>query len=250
MEPENIAFVGLGAMGFGMASHLVKSGYTVRGFDMVATQLEAFQKTGGIPTGSPREAAENCRVLVVVVANNSQADSVFFDAEKGAIHSLPQNATIVLCATVPPSYHDSVQKQLSSCNRTDIRVVDAPISGGAVKAGLGQLTILTAGSDEALASDNGVIATMAEKVYCIPGPLGSASTVKMINQLLAGIHIAASAEAMGLAARMGLNTQSVFEAVNTSSSWSWMFENRVEHMLRDDWTPKSALDIFVKDMVS
>jgi 3-hydroxyisobutyrate dehydrogenase-like beta-hydroxyacid dehydrogenase len=249
-SPANIGFVGLGAMGFGMASHLVKSGYNVRGFDVIPSQVAAFEKLGGHIANSPREAAADSKVLIVVVASCAQADSVFFNPENGAVLSLPRDATIVLCATVPPSYYGLLEQHLNSLGRQDISLLDAPISGGAVKASLGKLTILTAGSETARKTDAGVVAMMAEKVYHIPGALGAASTVKMINQLLAGVHIAAAAECMALAARMHLNTQKAFDAVNASLSWSWMFENRAEHMLRDDWTPKSALDIFVKDMVS
>lgn len=245
----DVGFIGLGAMGFGMASHLVKSGFSVAGFDVVPSQVDKFVELGGLNASSPREAASNSAILVVVVANSAQADSVLFSPVHGAVQGLPNGAAIVLCATVPPSYYASLSEQLINVGRTDIKLVDAPISGGAVKAALGQLTILTAGSEEALLAGEPVITAMAEKVYKIAGTLGAASTVKMINQLLAGVHIAAAAEAMSLGARFGLNTQKLFEAVNSSNSWSWMFENRVDHMLRDDWAPKSALDIFVKDMV-
>lgn len=246
---RDVGFIGLGAMGFGMASHLVKSGFSVTGFDLVPSQVDKFVELGGLKASSPREAASNSAILVVVVANSAQADSVFFSPVHGAVQELPNGAAIVLCATVQPSYYASLSEQLINVGRTDIKLVDAPISGGAVKAALGQLTILTAGSEEALLAGEPVITAMAEKVYKIAGTLGAASTVKMINQLLAGVHIAAAAEAMSLGARFGLNTQKLFEAVNSSNSWSWMFENRVDHMLRDDWSPKSALDIFVKDMV-
>lgn len=246
----DVGFIGLGAMGFGMASHLVKSGFQVTGFDVVPSQVTRFVELGGSAAESPREAASRSQLIVVVVANSSQADSVFFDPVNGAVQALPKDAAILLCATVPPFYYQSLREQLITFGRSDLRLVDAPISGGAVKAGLGQLTILVAGSEDAKLAGSSVITAMAEKVYDIAGDLGAASTVKMINQLLAGVHIVAAAEAMSLAARLGLNTERVYEAVNASRSWSWMFENRVDHMLRDDWSPKSALDIFVKDMVS
>ncbi|CAK7200659.1 hypothetical protein SEUCBS139899_003357 [Sporothrix eucalyptigena] len=245
---QNVGFIGLGAMGFGMASHLLKSGFKLRGFDVVAAQVAKLVDLGGIAAASPREAASDADILVVVVANAAQAESVFFSPEHGAVASLPHASTILLCATVPASFYASLTKQLVQAGRADIKVLDAPISGGAVKAGLGQLTIITAGTEDAHSSAGNVLSAMAEKVYPIPGDVGTASMAKMINQLLAGLHIAAAAEAMAFAARLKTNTRQVFEAVNASSSWSWMFENRVQHMLEDDWTPKSALDIFVKDM--
>lgn len=128
-------------------------------------------------------------------------------------------------------------------------VVDSPVSGGTIRAANGSLTILSSGSPEALASSKKILDDMAATLHVIPGDIGAASKVKMVNQLLAGVHIAASAEAMGLAAKMGLNTRTVFDVIRNAAGNSWMFENRVPHMLENDWTPHSALDIFVKDMV-
>jgi 3-hydroxyisobutyrate dehydrogenase-like beta-hydroxyacid dehydrogenase len=85
-------------------------------------------------------------------------------------------------------------------------------------------------------------------IYRVKGGVGAASSVKLVNQLLAGVHIAASAEAMAFAAHLGLNTRQVFDIFRQSSAWSWMFENRVPQMLNADWTPHSALAIFVKDL--
>lgn len=90
---------------------------------------------------------------------------------------------------------------------------------------------------------------MSEKLYEISGGPGAASKVKMVNQCLVGTHIAAAAEAMGLAEKAGLDTREVFEIIKNAAGNSWAFENRVPHMLDADWTPRSALDIFVKDMV-
>ena len=123
------------------------------------------------------------------------------------------------------------------------------MSGGTVRAGQGKLTVLAAGSEKALQQGQEVLSHLSEHLHIIPGGIGAASNVKMINQHLAGIHIAAAAEAMGLAAKAGLNTRQVYDIILTAAGNSWMFENRVPHMLDNDLTPYSALDIFVKDMV-
>jgi 3-hydroxyisobutyrate dehydrogenase-like beta-hydroxyacid dehydrogenase len=155
-----------------------------------------------------------------------------------------------MCSTVPASYLDEVQESLKSRNRNDIFLVDSPVSGGTARASEGTLTIMSSGSEAALEKGNPLQSALAERLVVVPGGIGSASKVKMVNQLLAGTHIAAAAEAMGLAATMGLNTQQVFDIIIGAAGNSWMFENRVPHMLRNDWTPLSAIDIFVKDLVS
>lgn len=151
---------------------------------------------------------------------------------------------------MPAAFLQSVQQKLDEMHRSDILLIDCPVSGGTVRAAQGTLTILASGTELALQKGNELLSLLSEKLYIIPGGIGAASNVKMINQLLAGIHIAAAGEAMGLAAKAGLNTQQVYDIILTAAGNSWMFENRVPHMLDNDLTPFSALDIFVKDMVS
>jgi 3-hydroxyisobutyrate dehydrogenase-like beta-hydroxyacid dehydrogenase len=164
--------------------------------------------------------------------------------------ALPVNATIILCSTVPAAYLHEVQARLVELDRTDLFLIDSPVSGGTIRAAQGTLTILASGSSLALTRGSQILSDLSEKLYIIPGGIGAASNVKMINQLLAGVHIAAAAEAMGLAAKAGLNTREVYDIITHAAGSSWMFENRVPHMLDDDWRPHSAVDIFVKDMVS
>jgi 3-hydroxyisobutyrate dehydrogenase-like beta-hydroxyacid dehydrogenase len=163
--------------------------------------------------------------------------------------ALPPNATIFICSTVPSTYLKYIQSNIESIHRNDIFVIDSPVSGDTVRAANGTLTILSSASPAALERGRKILSDMSEKLYIIPGGIGAASNVKMVNQLLAGVHIAAAAEAMGLAVKMGLNTRRVYDIITNAAGSSWMFENRVAHMLDGDWTPHSALDIFVKDMV-
>lgn len=151
---------------------------------------------------------------------------------------------------MPATFLKFVQQRLNDTNRSDIYLIDSPVSGGTVRAAQGKLTILASGTKSALQQGHELLTFLSEKLYIIPGGVGTASNVKMINQLLAGIHIAAAGEAMGLAAKAGLNTRQVYDIILTAAGSSWMFENRVPHMLDNDLTPYSALDIFVKDMVS
>ncbi|KAH8593027.1 hypothetical protein B0O99DRAFT_653641 [Bisporella sp. PMI_857] len=244
----SIGFAGLGAMGLGMASHLVKEGHNVTGFDVYEPSLEKFKAAGGQTTTSPKDAGMAKEYFICMVANAQQAETVLFDRENGAVQALPSNSTIILCSTVPAAFLKSVQQRLNDLNRSDIFLVDSPVSGGTVRAAQGTLTILASGTEPALRQGSEVLKLLSEKLYIIPGGVGAASNVKMINQLLAGVHIAAAAEAMGLAAKAGLNTRQVYEIISGAAGNSWMFENRVPHMLDNDLTPYSALDIFVKDM--
>jgi putative dehydrogenase len=126
--------------------------------------------------------------------------------------------------------------------------LDAPISGGAVKAASGDLTVMASGSEAAFAAARLALDAMAAKVYELGGEAGIGAAFKMMNQLLAGVHIAAACECIAFAAKQGLDIAKVYEVITASAGNSWMFENRIPHVLNGDYTPHSAVDIFVKDL--
>ncbi|XP_057791465.1 uncharacterized protein LOC131008563 isoform X1 [Salvia miltiorrhiza] len=243
---KRIGFIGLGAMGFGMATHLLKSNFTVLGYDVYRPSLSRFENEGGIGGSSPAEVSKDVDVLVLMVTNEYQAESVLF-GKTGAVAALPSGATIILSSTVSPAFVSQLEGRLLD-EQKNFKLVDAPVSGGVKRAADGTLTIMASGTDEALVHAGSVLSALSEKLYIINGGCGAGSGVKMINQLLAGVHIASAAEAMAFAARLGLNTSQLFDIITMSAGTSWMFENRGPHMVENDYTPLSALDIFVKDL--
>ncbi|KAK2829887.1 hypothetical protein FQN49_007161 [Arthroderma sp. PD_2] len=246
-----IGFVGLGAMGFGMATHLIKQGYSVRGFDAWAPTLDRFKAAGGSAALSLEDSARGCMYYVCMVASAPQVQSALFDDAKPIVNALPRGATLILCSTVPATYAQSVRDQLNSCGREDIFFIDAPVSGGAIRAANGTLSIMAGGSDSALERGKFLLAEMSDtaKLYLVPGGVGAGSNMKMVHQVLAGIHILAASEAMGFAARLGLEAEQVRSAVIASDAWSWMHENRSPRMLQEDYFPGvSALTIILKDV--
>ncbi|XVF53778.1 hypothetical protein PTKIN_Ptkin05aG0126200 [Pterospermum kingtungense] len=246
-KPVNrVGFIGLGAMGFGMATHLVKSNFCVLGYDVYKPTLTRFESAGGLIGNSPADVSKDVDVLVIMVTNEAQAESVLY-GDLGAVSALPSGASIILSSTVSPAFVCQLERRLQNQGK-DLKLVDAPVSGGVKRASMGELTIMAASSDDALKSAGLVLSALSEKLYVINGGCGAGSGVKMVNQLLAGVHIAASAEAMAFGARLGLNTRTLFDIITNSGATSWMFENRVPHMLDNDYTPCSALDIFVKDL--
>ncbi|KAL2069844.1 hypothetical protein VTL71DRAFT_14523 [Oculimacula yallundae] len=245
-----IAFLGLGAMGFGMATNLVKKGFHVTGFDVYAPTLSRFVAAGGHASSTPKETVQDAQYVVFMVATAAQILSALFDGENAAIHSLGQGAIVVLSSTGPPEHVPIVRKLLDDkYNRKDVLLVDAPVSGGTIRAANGTLTILASGPEEDVSAAKPVLDAMAgENLYLIPGGLGAGTNVKMVHQVLAGIHIAMTSEAMGFAAALGLNTKVAFEELKKGRGTSWMFENRTPHMLVEDKTVYSALNIIVKDI--
>eukprot|EP00898_Chlorokybus_atmophyticus_P007744 jgi/Chlat1/7971/Chrsp69S07405 len=245
---RRVAFVGLGAMGSGMAQALaVKGGFHVVGYDVYPPSVEKFvAETGGEAADSPAAACKGAFALVVMVINSSQADSVLFDGDQAATTTLAQGSVVILCSTVPPAAARALGTRLE---QHGLLFVDAPVSGGTLRARSGDLTIMAAGSESALSAAEGVLHAMSANLHIVTGGAGAGSSVKMVNQLLAGVHIAAAAEAMALGARAGLDTRALFDVISGAAGNSWMFSDRVPRMLSSSFTPpKSALDIFVKDL--
>jgi len=246
-----IAFIGLGAMGMGMATHLLEDGFVVTGFDVNPMALEKLLAMGGTAAESPRECVQKASFVICMVANSKQIEDAFFAESMGAVFGLSSNAIVILCSTVAPRFPVQMLERIhQDFQRSDVQLLDCPVSGGTIRAARGTLTILSSGPIDVLNIAQPLLTSMSENLYEIEGGLGAANKVKLVNQHLAGVHIAVSAEAMGLAATLGVNTKEIYEMALKSPAWSWMFENRVPHMLSDDWTPHSAISIFVKDMVS
>ncbi|XP_037467095.1 uncharacterized protein LOC119339008 [Triticum dicoccoides] len=243
---KRIGFIGLGAMGFGMASHLLKSGFSVTAYDVYKPTLARFAALGGLTKDSPEEVSRDVEILIIMVANEVQAESVLY-GNAGAVSVLPAGTSIILSSTVSPGFVTQLKGRLEAECR-EIKLVDAPVSGGVKRAADGTLTVIVSGTDEALHCTGRVLSALSEKLYLIKGGCGAASSVKMVNQLLAGVHIASAAEAMAFGARLNLRTRRIFEIIQHARGYSWMFGNHVPHMLDNDYTPLSAVDIFVKDL--
>jgi 3-hydroxyisobutyrate dehydrogenase len=241
---NTVGLIGLGAMGAGIAHTLRSHGYEVHVCDVRPGVADAFVVQGGVAHANPAEVAAACAVVVSVVVNAAQTEAVLF-GEHGAAAAMRPGSTFVMCSTVDPNWSVALEKRL---NDAGIHYIDAPISGGAAKAASGQMTVMSAAKPEAYAAAGAVLDAMAGKVYRLGDSAGAGSKVKIINQLLAGVHIAAAAEAMALGLREGVDAAALYEVITNSAGNSWMFENRMAHVLAADYTPLSAVDIFVKDL--
>ena len=244
----SVGVIGLGAMGMGMAQSLRRAGHVVNVFDVRAEVAQKFAAEGGVVCASLEAIAAASDILVSVVVNAAQTESVLFGdgtPQSGCANHLKAGSVFVMCSTVEPAFSVGLEKKL---NDLGLLYIDAPISGGAAKAASGQMTMMTAGTPAAYAKAETFLNAMAAKVYKLGDSAGAGSKVKIINQLLAGVHIAAAAEAMALGLREGVDPEALYEVITHSAGNSWMFENRMAHVLAADYTPLSAVDIFVKDL--
>lgn len=239
----SIAFVGLGAMGAPMAENLVKRQFPVIGFDMRESARAALVAAGGHAADSAAASAQGAEVLVLMVVNAAQARSVLFDA--GALAALAPAATVILMATCPPGEVEAIAEAVTQTGR---HFVDAPVSGGVKGAQGGTLTIMVGASAESFAKAKPLLDAMGDKVFHVGEKPGQGATVKTVNQLLCGVHIAVAAEALSLAQKAGIDGKVLFEIMGGSAASSWMLRDRGPRMLDDEPPVASAVDIFVKDL--
>ena len=230
-------------MGWGAAVSLLRAGIPTIGIDIRESVTEAFRVEGGIAASSAAAVAD-CDVVLSFVVNAEQTEQVLF-AEGGAVASMASGSVVVSCATVPP---DAAVRFAERVGDAGLHYIDAPVSGGATKAREGAMTIMASGSKTAFDKAGPVFDAISTRVFQLGDTAGAASKVKMINQLLAGAHIASACEAMAFGIHNGIDPKTLYEVICECAGSSWMFENRVPHILEGNYAPASAVDIFVKDL--
>ena len=242
-DRQSVAVFGLGAMGYGMASSLLRSEVETYGFDVVPEQMEKFQSQGG-KRGSIDDAVRNISIAVVCVLNAAQTEDVMFGAN-GIVQKMREGSVVIACATVPPEFAKDMEKR---CAQNGVLYLDAPISGGAAKAASGDLSIMASGSSDAFAAAKPALDACAQTVFELGDKAGAGSAMKAVNQLLAGVHIATMAEAMTFGMTQGVTPDKFIEVISQCAGSSWMLENRAPHIATGDYTPLSQINIWPKDL--
>jgi L-threonate 2-dehydrogenase len=240
---QTIGVFGLGSMGFGIASSILAGGFRVFGFDPNPDAVSNLIDSGG-ESGDPVSLAPGLDVAVIVVVNSSQTEDVLFGSD-GIAPQLKSGSTVIACATVAPRFARDMEKR---CNELGIHYLDAPISGGSIKAAAGQLSVMASGAEAAFDGCGPVLDAMAETVFRLGDSAGAGSAMKVVNQLLAGVHIAAAAEAITFGITQGIEPEDCVAVIAQCAGTSWMFENRGPHIAQGDYSPHSAVDIWLKDL--
>ena len=239
-----LGVIGLGSMGYGAAVTALRHGVSTVGLDKSEAARARFVAAGGRATDSLAALGAQCDAVVVLVVNAAQTEEVLFGAD-GLVTTLKPGSVVIASATVDPTLPPLWQQKLEA---RGLLLIDGPVSGGAAKAAAGQMTVMASGTPAAFDAAGPLLDAIAGKVYRLGDRPGIGSTVKMVNQHLAGVHIAAACEAMALGMRAGADPRALYDVICNSAGMSWMFQNRVPHILDGDYTPLSSVNIFVKDL--
>lgn len=244
MSVKRIGFVGLGQMGRGQSKNLIDKGFEVAGYDVDGAALERLVAAGGIAAASPAEAARAAELFIVLVFTAAQAEAVLFGAD-GAVGALEPGVPVVLHTTGAPAEAAALAERLAAAGHP---MLDCPVTGGSAGAAAGTLTAIVSGPEAALSLARPALEAMCRRIVRIGEAAGQASTVKMINQLLVGVHAAAAAEAISLAVKAGADPEAVHEVITHGSGNSAVFARLVPLFLARDFASRGSLSIMLKDL--
>jgi len=238
---KNISVIGLGSMGYGIAQSLIRSGYNVYGQDKNTVQQKKLIEEGGLDAEIPFGDLD---AVIIVVLNEAQTRDIIF-GEEGIAEKLKKHTLVIVCTTVSPNF---AKEMATACENKELLYLDAPISGGSIKSSQGKLSYMVSGSKKALIAAKPILDSTSETVFEFGEVVGSGSAMKAVNQMLAGVHIAAMAEAITFGITQGIEPERFLEVISKCAGSSWMLENRAPHIIDGDYSPKSSINIWPKDL--
>lgn len=242
---KTIGVIGVGNMGLPMLKALRRAG-----FDVVARDLRPEADAGALAAGarlvdSASELAAQCELILVVVVDAGQIeDALFRETEPAAAGWLP-GTIVALCSTIAPEDAERLAARIEAAGAA---ALDAPISGGPLRAEAGQLSLMLAGAEAVLVRAEPVLAALADKRFCISARPGDGARMKLVNNLLAGINLAAGAEVLAMGQRLGLDPQLMLAVIGASSGQSWIVADRLPHAFAGDFAPRAHARILHKDL--
>lgn len=240
-----VGWLGLGAMGAPMATCLARAGHSVYAYDISPERVAALAPDGVLSANTIAAAVDGAEVVAIMVATPDQLEKALF-AEDGAAGALPGGTVVMIMATVGPEAVISAADRLAPIG---VAVIDAPVSGGVQRATTGDLLIMTSGPSGAVRRVQPLLNALARSAPVVGKFPGDGQRMKLVNQLLCGVHIAAAAEALTFAEALGLKAADCWEVLRVGAAASFMFDDRGARMIAGHFDQvRSAMDIFVKDM--
>jgi 3-hydroxyisobutyrate dehydrogenase len=240
--PDPVGFIGLGNMGGPMAQNLAKGGFPLVVRDIDPAKVEALRARGAKVAGSPQDVAAEARRVICMVETTAQAESVIA-GPRGIVTSARRGDIVVCMSTIDPLVARRLHDELAS---RDVAMLDAPVSGGTVRAASGELSILVGGAPETFGACRDLFAAMGKNVFHV-GPIGQGLALKLVNNMLVQTATVAVCEALVMGVKAGLDPQLIYDVVRVSTGNSFAFETHVPRILARDFSPGGTVDISFKD---
>jgi 3-hydroxyisobutyrate dehydrogenase len=236
--------IGIGAMGMGVARRLLGRGYAVYVRDIRPEAEDEARAAGATVCASPAEVARACPIVITLVVDAAQTEEVVFGPH-GVAEGMAPGGVLVMCSTVSPEFSGPLAERLAP---RGILALDAPVSGGPARAHDGTMSMMIAGDPEGFERARAVLESISGKRFRVSGRTGDGSRMKLVNNLMAGINLAAACEGMVFGLKLGLDPQAIFDVVCASSGASWVFGDRMPRVLAGDYSTKAAVDVLAKDL--
>ena len=240
----NVGVVGVGAMGMNVAKRLLDRGFPVSVRDIRPEAEDEARAAGAKICESPAMLARDCDVVITLVVDAEQTEEVVFGPDS-LMNALTREAVLIMSSTVQPAFAAGLAQRLAE---RGVPMLDAPVSGGPARARDGTMSMMLAGADAVLERVTPVLESMAGARVRVSERPGDGSKAKIVNNMLAGVNLAAACEAMTLGIKLGLDPSTIFDVVNTSSGASWVFADRMPRVLTADYAPRAAVDLLRKDL--
>ncbi|WP_038018289.1 NAD(P)-dependent oxidoreductase [Synechococcus sp. PCC 7335] len=239
----NIAFVGLGTMGTPMALNLLKAGYQVTVHNRTREKEQPLVAAGAIAASTPQSAAISADIIIVCVSDTPDVEAVVL-GESGIIEGAQSGALVIDMSTISPSVTGDIAAQLAQKN---IRMIDAPVSGGSEGAHKGTLSIMIGGEVEDVEKARPVLSAMGDTITHV-GAIGAGQTTKAINQIIVAGTYWSVAEGITLGLKAGLDMEKVVRAVGSGAASSWGLTNRSSNMIDNEYPLGFRVRLHQKDL--
>ena len=240
---KSVLIVGVGNMGGGMAANLLAKGWNLLVSDIDAQKVDFWVSKGAVAQTIRAQLAPDLVAIIVCVVDAVQTDDVLFGAE-GLAYRLQAGQTVILCPTILPQDVESFAARLAE---RGVHTIDAPMSGGPVRASSGTMSLMVACPQPVFAQQAGLLNALSSKLFNISEKPGDAARTKLVNNLLAGINLVGAAEALALAQKLGLDATKTLDVIEQSSGQSWIGSDRMRRALADDYAPRAHVTLLEKD---
>jgi len=240
-----VGLVGVGNMGGAMARRLLNLGYTVHVHDIDTDKTQALKALGAVVHGSAASLSEQARTVIVCVVDHKQVDQLLDpEGTPSWWSTLQTDDTVFLCPTLAPDYVEAVASRLQTHG---VFTVDAPMSGGPVRAKAGTMSLMVACEDTVFAQQEKLLNALSSHVFRIGTRVGDGARTKLVNNLLAGINLVGAAEVMALSEHLGLSLDTTLSVIEQSSGQSWIGSERMRRALVNDLAPRAHMTLLTKD---
>lgn len=243
MDTRRVGIVGVGNMGGALAARLLELGWSVQVCDLDAARTRAVEVLGAVVRATPVQCAQNCSALIVCVVDSLQIEAVLF-GPAGAADGLAAGQAVLLCPTIAP---EDAERFATRLQQRGIAAIDAPMSGGPVRARDGTMSLMLACADAVFQQQRPLIESLSSKVFRISERPGDGARTKLVNNLLAGINLVAAAEVLALAQRLGLAAGPTLSVIEQSSGQSWIGSDRMRRAIAGDLEPRAHMRLLAKD---